>query len=86
MDSDGIDVDGVFWSLRNMIKATLFVCCCPCLFAAALHVTKAHVCILDALEDCMDALMVRVSCPLDHVHYARACCTLLSPSIGKLAD
>ncbi len=87
MDSNGIDVDGVFWSLRNMIEVIVFVCCCPCVFAAAVYVAKAHVCILDALEDCKDALHVRANCPPNHVHSTRACCcSLLSFGIGKSAD
>ena len=62
LDSDGLDVDGVFWSLRSMIELILIVCCCPCLVAAVAYVTKAHLRILDVLDDCKDALLVRANC------------------------
>ena len=59
IDSDGIDVNGEFWSIRNLVKLVLFICCCPCICAAVLYATGANLVILDKLDDCQDALMVR---------------------------
>jgi hypothetical protein len=72
LDSDGVDVDGVFWSLRNMVELILVVCCCPCLVAAVAYVTKAHLRVLDVLDDCKDALMVCAM--LEIARHARTCC------------
>jgi hypothetical protein len=72
LDSDGVDVDGVFWSLRNMVELILVVCCCPCLVAAVAYVTKAHLRVLDVLDDCKDALLVCAM--LEIARHARTCC------------
>lgn len=57
-DSDGVDVLGVFWPIRSMIKLILFICCCPCVCAAAIYSSGLYECIIDALDDAKDALQV----------------------------
>ena len=49
-------MNGVFWSLRNLLELILFLCCCPCVCAVALRALRMNPCVVDALDDCQDAV------------------------------